>query len=294
MEKIILQTQLPLQFMTPITAKFFPPIRFTVPSISFKLLSTASSVAITENALVVEQNPTQESTISPRNGVAKGRGCKGILENQLKMDWLESLSCPFPYTKDLYNGWVIGVDPDTSGALALLKPDQPPQVFDSPHLKVRVGKGVRKRLDAKAIVQLLQSFEAPLGTTVYIEQSTPYPKDGKQGWWSGGFGYGLWIGLLVASGFSVTPVPSSSWKSDFQLTRERSNKDYSRELACSLFPSLSSLLKRKKDHGRAEALLIAAYGKGMKINSDSLCDGKLDVVATGEPVNEILLSTPNA
>ncbi|XP_047251526.1 Holliday junction resolvase MOC1, chloroplastic isoform X2 [Capsicum annuum] len=250
MEKIILQTQLPLQFMTPITAKFFPPIRFTVPSKSFKVLSTASSVAITENALVVEQNPSQESTISPRNGVAKGRGCKGILENQLKMDWLESLSCPFPYTKDLNNGWVIGVDPDTSGALALLKPDQPPQVFDSPHLKVRVGKGVRKRLDAKAIVQLLQSFEAPLGTTVYIEQSTPYPKDGKQ--------------------------------------------DYSRELACSLFPSLSSLLKRKKDHGRAEALLIAAYGKGMKINSDSLCDGKLDVVATGEPVNEILLSTPNA
>lgn len=39
------------------------------------------------------------------------------------------------------------------------------QVFDSPHLKVLVGKGVRKRLDAKAIVQLLQSFEAPLGTT---------------------------------------------------------------------------------------------------------------------------------
>lgn len=38
------------------------------------------------------------------------------------------------------------------------------QVFDSPHLKVLVGKGVRKRLDAKAIVQLLQSFEAPIGT----------------------------------------------------------------------------------------------------------------------------------
>lgn len=42
------------------------------------------------------------------------------------------------------------------------------QVFDSPHLKVLVGKGVRKRLDAKAIVQLLRSFEAPLGTTKAI------------------------------------------------------------------------------------------------------------------------------
>ncbi|CAN4123182.1 unnamed protein product [Withania somnifera] len=273
--------------MTPqITSKFNSTIRFT----AFKLFSASVNVP------VVEQNPSPDPTVSSRNGAVKGRGSKGILEAQLKMDWLESLSCPFPCSKTLNDGWVIGVDPDTSGAVALLKPNQPPQVFDSPHLKVLVGKGVRKRLDAKAIVQLLQSFEAPLGTTVYIEQSTPFPQDGKQGWWSGGFGYGLWIGLLVASGFSITPVPSSAWKSEFQLTRERSNKDYSREVACSLFPSLSSLLKRKKDHGRAEALLIAAYGKGIKLTSDSLCgSGKLDALATGKKlVNEVhLLSTPS-
>ncbi|XP_060197217.1 Holliday junction resolvase MOC1, chloroplastic-like isoform X1 [Lycium barbarum] len=266
MESIVAQTQ-PLQFITPIMAsKLIPTIRFT----TFKLFSTSSSSApvIITTTPVIEQNPT---TTTPRNGASKGRGSKGILEAQLKMDWLESLSCPFPYTEPLNTGWVIGVDPDTSGALALLKPNQPPQVFDSPHLKVLVGKGLRKRLDAKAIVQLLQSFEAPIGTIAYVEQSTPYPQDGKQGWWSGGFGYGLWIGLLVASGFSVIPVPSSAWKSEFQLTRERSNKDYSREAASSLFPSLSTLLKRKKDHGRAEALLIAAYGKGIKINSEPLC-----------------------
>ncbi|KAL3347532.1 hypothetical protein AABB24_021281 [Solanum stoloniferum] len=300
MESIILQTQ-PLQFMNPITSKFIPTIRFPASSVAFKLFSSSSSssssssAAITTDAPIIEQKPSPEPAISPRNGVVKARVSKGILEAQLKMDWLESLSCPFPCTKPLDSGWVIGVDPDTSGALALLKPNQPPQVFDSPHLKVLVGKGVRKRLDAKAIVQLLQSFEAPLGTTVYIEQSTPYPQDGKQGWWSGGFGYGLWIGLSVASGFSVTPVPSSAWKSEFRLTRERSNKDYSRELASSLFPSLSTSLKRKKDHGRAEALLIAAYGKGIKINSDPPCTVEnSDALATGEKlVNEFhLLSTP--
>lgn len=36
-------------------------------------------------------------------------------------------------------------------------------------------------------------------------------------------------------------------------------------MALDLFPSLSSSLKRKKDHGRAEALLIAAYGMGIKV-----------------------------
>ncbi|CAL5354025.1 unnamed protein product [Camellia sinensis] len=151
------------------------------------------------------------------------------------------------------------------------------------------------------------------------------------GWWGGGFGYGLWIGILVASGFSVVPVPSSVWKNELKLSGNRSSKDDSREAASTLFPSMSSLLKRKKDHGyfppmqskfvsppasvqhphwidcndvatsliggvityvklrssvqwfkswgceatqkksgsRAEALLIAAYGKGMKISTNS-------------------------
>lgn len=63
------------------------------------------------------------------------------------------------------SNWVIGVDPDVSGALALLKIDESgcsAQVFDSPHLKVMVGKGIRKRLDVKSIVQLIRSFDAPI------------------------------------------------------------------------------------------------------------------------------------
>lgn len=45
-----------------------------------------------------------------------------------------------------------------------------------------------------------------------------------KGWWSGGFGYGLWIGILVASGFSVVPVPSLVWKNEFELSGGSSTK----------------------------------------------------------------------
>ena len=45
-----------------------------------------------------------------------------------------------------------------------------------------------------------------------------------KGWWGGGFGYGLWIGILVATGFSVIPVPSSVWKNEFKLSGIRSSK----------------------------------------------------------------------
>ncbi|KAK1291853.1 hypothetical protein QJS10_CPB17g01679 [Acorus calamus] len=197
---------------------------------------------------------------------------------ELKENWLDSLSCPFSeHTGDTQSGepknagseLVVGIDPDVSGALSLLRGDGPglcAQVFDSPHLQILVGKRTRRRLDAKSIVQLIRSFEAPLGTTAYIEQSNPFPQDGKQGWWSGGYNYGLWIGILVASGFSVIPVPSQSWKKHFELAGSSSSKDDSREAASMLFPSLRSHLKRKKDHGRAEALLIAAYGKGLTRN----------------------------
>lgn len=218
------------------------------------------------------KNPIE--IIQPPNGKSNSIS-KKTLQN-LKDNWLSSLSINGINSNKIdgidENGgfeWVIGVDPDVSGALALLKYDHSgcvsAQVFDSPYVHVSVGKTRRRRLDAKSIVQLLQSFDAPIGTTAYLEQSMPFPQDGKQGWWSGGFGYGLWIGVLVASGFSVVTVPSSSWKKEFELARSSSSKDDSRELAARLFPDLSSMLKRKKDHGRAEALLIAAYGKGHKI-----------------------------
>ncbi|GMI81627.1 Monokaryotic Chloroplast 1 [Hibiscus trionum] len=193
----------------------------------------------------------------------------------LEAGWLDSLSCcppaDDPTRTNADSTWVIGIDPDLSGAMALLKTDSSgcsAQVFDSPYLPVQVGNKVRKRLDARSIVHLLKGLEAPIGTAAYIEQSIPFPKDGKQGWWSGGFGYGLWIGILVASGFSVVPVSSLSWKKEFELAGAGSTKDDSRRLASTLFPSLSDMLKRKKDHGRAEALLIAAYGKGLRMKVD--------------------------
>lgn len=43
----------------------------------------------------------------------------------------------------------------------------PLQVFDAPHLNVLVGKRIRKRLDAKSIVQLLRSFDAPIGMVIF-------------------------------------------------------------------------------------------------------------------------------
>lgn len=276
--------------MNPLCTNLRQPLlrcAFPISCSTSKLFSAAYSTLNT-----VEAQPAQESSVSVtleppiRRNNRRKKANDVVLHAQLKENWLASISCPYPQKINSDEGilncdpngvanaaseWVIGIDPDVSGAVALLKPDNSVQVFDSPHLKVPVGGRTRKRLDAKSIVQLLSSFDAPMGTTAYLEQSIPYPKDGKQGWWGGGYAYGLWIGVLVASGFSVVPVPSSVWKNEFKLSGKLVCKDDSREAASAIFPSMSSLLKRKKDHGRAEALLIAAYGKGQKLDSNFLC-----------------------
>lgn len=286
---------LPPNFMTPCHSvqllKLKPKTLFSSQNLQrFRLFSSAST------SQHLEIKPSKKVIKIPNgNGNGKPSSSNTLKANLeiLKENWLFSLSQPSHFEIDCLgdneraesiNGgsnWVIGVDPDVSGALALLKFDHSgstsAEVFDSPVVQVSVGKTRRRRLDARSIVQLVQSIDAPIGTTAYLEQSTPFPGDGKQGWWSGGFGYGIWIGILVASGFSVVPVPSNVWKKEFELAGSRTSKDDSRELAGQLFPDLTPMLKRKKDHGRAEALLIAAYGKGLNRKSDELCGADMDV-----------------
>lgn len=55
---------------------------------------------------------------------------------------------------------------------------------------------------------------------------------------------------------AVTSRAPTSWKRHFRLG---SDEDASRALARRLWPACG-VLERKKDHGRAEALLMARYG----------------------------------
>jgi len=162
------------------------------------------------------------------------------------------------------NVCIVGVDPDVSGALAVIKSEDQgaaAEVLDVPCVKVAVGKTMRRRHDTCSIATLVHQLNAPRGSVAYVEQAQPFPKDGKQGWYSTGFGYGAWVGILVASGFRVVPVRAQAWKKAAGICGREYTKDDSRALASMLFPELSPLLKRKKDHGRADALLIARFGK---------------------------------
>lgn len=80
-----------------------------------------------------------------------------------------------------------------------------------------------------------------------------------KGWWSGGFGYGLWIGILVALGFSVVPVSSISWKNKFELTGGMSTKVGWSQLLLLSQPIYISLIAKKFIDATLWIWLITSY-----------------------------------
>lgn len=73
-------------------------------------------------------NALLRKVASDGNKNARARVLDKFTVAQLKQNWIDSLSCPFPVDGDNIGSdsggldWVLGIDPDTSGALALLKP----------------------------------------------------------------------------------------------------------------------------------------------------------------------------
>jgi antirestriction protein ArdC len=80
---------------------------------------------------------------------------------------------------------------------------------------------------------------------------------------SSGFKYGRATGAIEAviacCGIPMTVVEPSLWKKHHRLRGD--DKEGGRQLALMLFPAAHALLARKRDHGRAEAALIALTHK---------------------------------
>lgn len=46
----------------------------------------------------------------------------------------------------------------------------------------------------------------------------------QQGWYGCGFGYGMWVGILMALGFRVVPVRAQAWKSAMGISGRQYTK----------------------------------------------------------------------
>jgi crossover junction endodeoxyribonuclease RuvC len=148
----------------------------------------------------------------------------------------------------------LGIDPGLTGALCWYNPEVPAalEIADVPTLKVR-GKTV---IDHYSLARFVDSHAA-VSPEVWIEFVSSSPQMGVSSSFSFGQTYGLLIGVCAAHFLKINTVTPAQWK---LAMKARGEKDEARARACAEFPRHSHLFARVKDHGRAEAALIALYG----------------------------------
>lgn len=154
-------------------------------------------------------------------------------------------------------GMIIGIDPGQTGAVAAIYPTGGHVVLvDAPVEMVKKGKGSKTEYLPAEMARIISEFSP---SHCYIEKVGAMPGQGVTSMFNFGKGYGLWIGILAALGIPYTLVTPQAWKKE--IMQGVGDKDAARGRAQQLFPSMASQLSRKKDIGRADALLIAEYGR---------------------------------
>lgn len=151
---------------------------------------------------------------------------------------------------------IVGIDPGLRGAVAVIDDVRKlHSVYDCPILGSRTKTG---GYNERAMWTLLEELAPGM---VVIERQQTMPKQGIASSGKTMYGFGLWVMAIVATGVPYYIVQAQAWKKFMLAGLDRSDKNVSRMVALRCFPALADKLARVGDDGRAEALLIAEYGR---------------------------------
>jgi crossover junction endodeoxyribonuclease RuvC len=152
---------------------------------------------------------------------------------------------------------ILGVDPGIRGGVALLEGPMLVWAIDIPVS----GEKAKQRVNVAALRYRLMK-EGRIDHA-YIERAQAMPKQGS----SSGFLYGRAVGaleaIILSCGIRLTIIEPTKWKKYFKLAG--GDKESARQKALMIFPTAHEFISLKKDHGKAEAALIALYGSSKLI-----------------------------
>lgn len=152
---------------------------------------------------------------------------------------------------------ILGLDPGLNGAVAFLHDGELINVEDLPTVDVQHGKGTRKELSPALFHDMLIHSDIRIGKAI-VEQVGASPQMGTTSAFRFGEGFGMVMAVLACCGIRTELVRPQVWKKAMGLG---SDKSLSRAAALKLWPDRSELFARAKDDGRAEASLIAEFGR---------------------------------
>jgi len=151
---------------------------------------------------------------------------------------------------------VIGIDPGLDGALATLSEGILLDVMDIPTSAKTHGTG--REINPHILRDVLRSCTAGYPRiSIVIERVSARPGQGVTSMFSFGRSLGVIEGVCAWITAGTAYVTPQKWKTSLGLKGK--DKDAARTLAMQLYPESAGYLRRKKDVGRADAILIAHY-----------------------------------
>lgn len=150
----------------------------------------------------------------------------------------------------------IGIDPGQTGAIAAIENGQVVSLRDMPTMARLHGSG--QEIDASELASILMEMRDAKPCRVVLEAVSAMPKQGVTSTFHFGESLGAVKGVCGALGLQVRMARPQLWKKRAGIAGK--DKDAARTLAIQSHPEISEMLSRKKDVGRADAILIAEYG----------------------------------
>ena len=145
----------------------------------------------------------------------------------------------------------IGIDPGSSGAVVVLKNNNPVAWLNMPLIKV----GTNTRVNGAQLAYFLAPFKkAP----VFLELVHIMPKQGASSAFTFGHSAGVVQGLVQGLGHPLTMVTPQKWKKSAGLIG--TEKDRARSTAILLWPEWRELDAKVKGGALADAALIGRFG----------------------------------
>ena len=158
--------------------------------------------------------------------------------------------------------YTIGIDPGVTGAMAMIHDGRVVRVDDIPTYEHKVGKRIQNVLNAALLARTITSWCKGRNVMIWVEQTQIRGGSGRipgvTSVFSSGRTFGIIEGVIATLGCPVQYIHPNVWKTSHRL--QKKTKDDSIARAIELYPHAIEDLARKKDHGRAEAILIAHYG----------------------------------
>ena len=151
---------------------------------------------------------------------------------------------------------IIAIDPGINGAICFFENGEVKDVLEMPTMAE--GKKNKRQINGHQMYNELSSRIKEYNTqniNVIVEQVSAMPGQGVTSMFNFGQSFGVIKGICAAMQLPIYFVRPAKWKKHFELIN--SQKDASRTKAIEMFPKISSILSKKKDSNKADAILIA-------------------------------------